>query len=82
MSKMFLRCAPDNEKMVFGGVPFRAKREMLARGVNACVRANEREQERERECSLGLCFFLVSSFFFARARARGRVAVNPRFHRK
>ena len=48
MSKMFLCCAPDNEKFVFGGVPFRAKREMLARGVSVCVRANEREQESER----------------------------------
>ena len=81
MSKKFLRYAQDNAKFVFGGVPCRAKREMLCK---RCVCESEREGTGEGEgmfLRAVFCFF-VSSFFFARARARGRVAVNPRFHRK
>ena len=47
MSKMFLRCAPDNEKIAFGGVPFGANREMLARGVSVCESDREGTGEGE-----------------------------------
>ena len=74
MSKMFFRCAPDNEKLVFGGVPFRAKREMLRKRCE-CVCESEREGTGEGEGMFLRAVPIFCFFFFfcagSGARARG-----------